>query len=413
MDDPWSAVDGATGNWIFERGVLGSLRGCLRVIALNSHHHLLSRFDRVIMLEDGRIVADGPPGELGFLRNALAISDSELIADELHTGVLDGGNASDIGIIPHALVDVNSSAKLVAGVNADDGSVDAEETKAETRSEQGPNPNDQPPGAGAEEVAPPPTDSRKTAGKLMVAESRAVGAVSTKVYLNYFAAGMYFVPRRQAHARLHERNHGSFIGSLCETVLGKCQRCDHTDHTNEPKHAVAYDDIYELAAIAKSKRNRTDSIATLQGFFISVLIVLIFSLAQLSRVSVDYILAKWAQYDGRESSQWSTIYFVSFGVLIALLVVRSTLLNTLSMRSCAKIHTMVFKSILCAPIPTFFDTHTVGEVLNRFSKDTETIDSNLPEFLLQLLINWAQVCSINSLEIILPIDGITDTDNSC
>jgi ABC-type proline/glycine betaine transport system ATPase subunit len=67
MDDPWSAVDGATGNWIFERGVLGSLKGCLRVIALNSHHHLLSRFDRVIMLEDGCIVADGPPGELGFI----------------------------------------------------------------------------------------------------------------------------------------------------------------------------------------------------------------------------------------------------------------------------------------------------------------------------------------------------------
>ena len=27
MDDPFSAVDGATGNWIFEHGVLGELKG--------------------------------------------------------------------------------------------------------------------------------------------------------------------------------------------------------------------------------------------------------------------------------------------------------------------------------------------------------------------------------------------------
>lgn len=38
-----------------------------------------------------------------------------------------------------------------------------------------------------------------------------------------------------------------------------------------------------------------------------------------------------------------------------------------------------------------------GEILNRFSKDMETVDSSVPEFMLQVLINWAQVFSIFAL----------------
>ncbi len=39
----------------------------------------------------------------------------------------------------------------------------------------------------------------------------------------------------------------------------------------------------------------------------------------------------------------------------------------------------------------------LGEILNRFSKDMETVDSSVPEFMLQVLINWAQVFSIFAL----------------
>jgi len=59
-------------------------------------------------------------------------------------------------------------------------------------------------------------------------------------------------------------------------------------------------------------------------------------------------------------------------------------------------HGAVFRAVICAPITTFFDTHTTGMVLNRFSKDTEVVDSTVPEFLLQVLTGWTQVPSPTS-----------------
>jgi ABC-type multidrug transport system fused ATPase/permease subunit len=63
----------------------------------------------------------------------------------------------------------------------------------------------------------------------------------------------------------------------------------------------------------------------------------------------------------------------------------------------SNIHGALLRSVLSAPIPTFFDTHTIGEILNRFGKDVEVVDSSVPETLLQCLINWSQVLSIFAL----------------
>ena len=37
-----------------------------------------------------------------------------------------------------------------------------------------------------------------------------------------------------------------------------------------------------------------------------------------------------------------------------------------------------------APITLFYDTHTVGEVLNKMARDTEIVDALVPEFMLQV-----------------------------
>ena len=58
---------------------------------------------------------------------------------------------------------------------------------------------------------------------------------------------------------------------------------------------------------------------------------------------------------------------------------RSYYLNLAALLSSAGIHRRVFRAVLSAPVPLFFDTHTVGEVLNRFAKDTEIIDSSVSQ----------------------------------
>jgi ATP-binding cassette subfamily C (CFTR/MRP) protein 1 len=60
----------------------------------------------------------------------------------------------------------------------------------------------------------------------------------------------------------------------------------------------------------------------------------------------------------------------------------------------------LFCSIIAAPVDKFFDTHTLGTVINRFSRDQEAIDALVPDSLSQSLVNWPQLLSVLVLCII-------------
>ena len=82
LDDPFSALDGGTANHVFSHGICGLLKEKLRILSINSHLHLLPQFDRVIVLQQGIIVADGTPADLALnypdiLSTVLGNSESE------------------------------------------------------------------------------------------------------------------------------------------------------------------------------------------------------------------------------------------------------------------------------------------------------------------------------------------------
>ena len=77
LDDPFSAVDGPTGERMFHCGVKSTLDGVTRIITLNSHLHLLPQFDRVLVIEAGRIVADGSAAELRGVLARFVTQDSQ------------------------------------------------------------------------------------------------------------------------------------------------------------------------------------------------------------------------------------------------------------------------------------------------------------------------------------------------
>eukprot|EP00435_Cladocopium_sp_Y103_P060631 s313_g22.t1 len=65
MDDPFAAVDGPTGNHIFNELILGSpLRGRTRIVVTQPEKSRLQHFDRLLLFEDGCIVEMGPPAEV-------------------------------------------------------------------------------------------------------------------------------------------------------------------------------------------------------------------------------------------------------------------------------------------------------------------------------------------------------------
>jgi ATP-binding cassette, subfamily C (CFTR/MRP), member 1 len=354
LDDPFSAVDGATGNWIFEHGILGLLKDRLRVVALNSHRHLLHRFDRVIVLDHGRVVVDGRPSDL-----SPEVLSGVVGADVLPSAQKGGKEAEDYNLDtpdPVSLDKVDETIDLIPPSHQQRTTADAtiarkfslsDEKATETASRKGSITED------------PPFDKRKER-KLILAEIRKVGDVSSDVYNKYFAAAFEVTSSGSA----------VFNGTGVDNTVSQSVSC---------------------LQIFRSVLSISCQVALFAG-------------AQFVRVAVDYSLARWAQYGGRSSGSklnddWSHAYYISFGVLFIFLFARSTALNSLALLSATHIHRDLFRTVVCAPVTTFFDTHTMGEVLNRFSKDTEVIDSSVPEFLMQAFVNWMQVISVFALSL--------------
>jgi ABC-type multidrug transport system fused ATPase/permease subunit len=128
------------------------------------------------------------------------------------------------------------------------------------------------------------------------------------------------------------------------------------------------------------------------------LVVLLFTVTQFFRVAVDYCIVRFSSnFDGNSRSLWEKLYFSSVGIMLFCLLLRAAFLNRFAVRASSVLHSAVLRRVLSAPITQFFDTHTVGAILNRFSKDMETVDVNIPEFTLQLLINSFQVVSVFAL----------------
>ncbi|TYZ60203.1 hypothetical protein PybrP1_003525 [[Pythium] brassicae (nom. inval.)] len=64
LDDPLSAVDPHVAHAIFGRCILGLARHRTRVLVLNSHYDLLAHADKVLVVQNGRVVGDGAYEEM-------------------------------------------------------------------------------------------------------------------------------------------------------------------------------------------------------------------------------------------------------------------------------------------------------------------------------------------------------------
>lgn len=342
LDDPFSSVDGQTGNWMFSQGVLEGLRGKLRLVALNSHLHLLPLFDRVLVMHEGRVVVQASPQELfsthkevyervlGSLQHQ---HQHQLLPEEEH---------------------IPATGQQVAEEDAqEEKKKEAEFSSATTGEQHAPRDrldSEEPPGGGLElavlsrssskhpgELLPPQKQANEG---LVVTEARSTNAVSVHTYFGYFGAAFW------------------------------------TEETTP-----------------QSARAMTPASMAACG-----LVLFSFLLAQAARVYCDVVLLQWVgAHEAEGSSPHFKLYLVSIAVFVLLIALRSCVLTLYASAVCRSIHDLLFRKVLRAPVPLFFDVTAAGSVLNKFAKDMETADVTIPEFLNMFLFQVFSLLSVVAL----------------
>uniref|UniRef100_A0A8C7KBJ6 ATP-binding cassette, sub-family C (CFTR/MRP), member 9 n=1 Tax=Oncorhynchus kisutch TaxID=8019 RepID=A0A8C7KBJ6_ONCKI len=121
------------------------------------------------------------------------------------------------------------------------------------------------------------------------------------------------------------------------------------------------------------------------GFLMVFLMVFSKLLKHSVMVAIDYWLAEWtANADGPVNgtaglpdSYYVPVFIILCGAGIALCLITSLTVEFLGLSAATNLHHNLLNKIIHAPI-RFFDVTPLGQILNRFSADTNIIDQHIP-----------------------------------
>jgi len=116
-----------------------------------------------------------------------------------------------------------------------------------------------------------------------------------------------------------------------------------------------------------------------------VFVVFFFGCEYGTKAFLDYWLTWWATDKfGWTSNEYLLVYFCIFVANGLFVFTRSFILYFFLCRACKTLHERLLSRVLKMPM-SFFDTTPSGRIINRFSRDTETIDIVLPGIVVQFM----------------------------
>ena len=139
-------------------------------------------------------------------------------------------------------------------------------------------------------------------------------------------------------------------------------------------------------------------ITYLKGFSMMTLSTIIFFgiLNQISKVSMDVWLSIWSSHSIKPEPPLF-FYLISYSGLSVYVICCSFVMSLSiligSIWSANELHQKMLSTIFRASI-SFFDQNPIGRILNRFSKDQNTVDMQMPSNLLNAFVSILQIFSV-------------------
>ena len=141
------------------------------------------------------------------------------------------------------------------------------------------------------------------------------------------------------------------------------------------------------------------------GYWFFAFLMFVMAVSQGSRIANDLWLNVWIYNQVPTFAKWQyQITYFGLGLFQALIMVAGGLMFVYSsMRASREIHSKALKKVFHSPM-AWFDSQPLGRIINRFSRDLETIDNLLPEVYRALFYTGLMALSIFILiSIVLPI----------
>ena len=129
------------------------------------------------------------------------------------------------------------------------------------------------------------------------------------------------------------------------------------------------------------------------------IILCLFAVAQALRVLNDLWVGLWAKdFESHYSTEPVSFYMIGFTIIVfatcSFVLSRSYYFLSTCIDASRSLHTQILSSVLSAPVNKYFDITPIGRVLNRFTKDMDSVDSLLPDFFLTALQSGFHVISV-------------------
>ncbi|KAJ2446736.1 hypothetical protein GGF42_005616 [Coemansia sp. RSA 2424] len=209
--------------------------------------------------------------------------------------------------------------------------------------------------------------------------------------------------RKVSEGRSNDIGHNNMDGRN-----GRTCAIELTDLTKKRKHAVAVDPLMSQEDRQTGQISLSTYAAFVRaggGYLLFAVMLACLTISQGCRVGSDFWMRQWIQHkhDADPTHKFMWIYallgglqFLWFGLFAMLLVA--------SVYMCSKaLHGKALQRVLRAPM-AFFDTTPLGRILNRFTRDVDSLDLALCDFFRQFYQNIARsIGSFVSISILVPI----------